>query len=137
MGDAVWFYHHEGRQLGPTSWAELQDLAARGEVDPDDLVWQPKLTDWEPARAQEGLFVQSPPESGIEGKTKAVWGFRPSARSPSSVRAHLKPAESFLRAFGRALSAPTIDRVDDAVVMIGQIAYLFAAITAAVLMLVV
>jgi len=137
MGDAVWFFHHEGRQLGPMSWAELQDHAARGEIDPDDLVWQPKLADWEPARAQVGLFAHSPPESGVEEKTTAVWDSQPSVRSPSTVRAQLKPAESLLRAYGRALSLPTLNRIDNGIIMIGQVAYLFAAILATILMLVV
>ena len=137
MGDAVWFYHHEGRQVGPVSWTELQDLAARGEVDPDDLVWQPKLADWEPARGQEGLFAHVAPESGRGERPPAVWGSRPSVRSPSSVTAPLRPAESILRAYNRALSAPTINRLDDGVVMVGQIAYLFAATLATILMLVV
>jgi len=137
MGDAVWFFHHEGRQQGPMSWAELQDHAARGEIDPDDLVWQPKLTDWEPARAQAGLFAHSPPESGVEEKTPPVWGSRPSTRSSSTVIVPLQPAESLLRAYGRALSEPTLNRIDDGVIMIGQVAYLLAVILATVLMLVV
>jgi len=137
MGDAVWFYHHEGRQLGPVSWADLQDLAARGEIDVDDLVWQPSLADWEPAEAQAGLFAQVPPKSGVEKKPSPVWGLRSSARSPSTGMAHLKPAESSLRAYGRVLSMPTLNRIDDVVIVIGQIAYLLAAVLAAVLMLVV
>jgi hypothetical protein len=137
MGDAVWFYHNEGRQIGPVSWTELKDLAARGEVDPDDLVWQPELADWEPAGTQEGLFTQSAPDSEIERNAPAVWGSRTPERSPSSVKTHLKPAESILRAYGRALSAPTLDRFDDGMAIIGQIAYLFAAILAAIFMLVV
>jgi len=137
MGESVWFYHHEGQQLGPMSWAELQGLAARGEIDADDLVWQPKLADWEPAKAQVGLFAQLPPESGVEEKPSAVWGLRPPARSPSTVMAHLKPAESLLRAYGRALSVPTLNRIDNVVTAIGQITYLLTAVLAAGFMLVV
>lgn len=136
MDDAVWFYHHEGRQIGPVNWTDLQDLVVRGKIDPDDLVWQPKLPDWEPARAQEGLFAELNPESGIEEKPPAVWGSRPTLQSPSSMGTHLKPAESFLRAYGRLLSAPLINRFDDGMAMVGQIAYLVAAIVAAIFMMV-
>jgi len=137
MDEAVWFYHHEGRQIGPVNWTDLQDLAVRGEIDPDDLVWQPKLADWESAHAQKGLFAELAPKSEKEEEPPAVWGFRPSVRSPSSVRTHLKPAESILRAYSRELSASRLDRFDDGMAIIGQIAYLFAAILAAIFMLVV
>jgi hypothetical protein len=137
MGDAVWFFHHKGRQLGPISWAELQAHAERGEIDPDDLVWQPKLAGWEPARAQAALFADLPPDSGIEEEPPAVWGSRSSVRSPSTVIAFLKPGESLLRAYGRALSLPTLNRIHNRVIVIGQVAYLLAAILATILMLVV
>ena len=137
MGDAIWFYNNAGRQIGPVSWTELQDLALRGEVDPDDLVWQPELADWEPAGTQEGLFTQSVQEPEIEKNAPRVWGSRTQERSRSSVKIHLEPAESVLRAYGRALSASTLDRFDDGMAVVGQIAYLFAAILAAIFMLVV
>jgi hypothetical protein len=34
-----WFYHHAGKTHGPVSTAEVRDLAARGLLAPNDLLW--------------------------------------------------------------------------------------------------
>ena len=69
MADEM-YYQHGGRQHGPVTGAELKELAAAGELLPDDLIWKDGMEKWVPAKQVRGLF---PNEQG-----KA----RPAANSP-------------------------------------------------------
>lgn len=61
MSDMQWFYSDaQKKQQGPISLAQLQQLAARGEVKPDSLVWNEQMSDWAPARSVDGVFNQTP-----------------------------------------------------------------------------
>ncbi len=58
MADDGWHYAKDGHRAGPVPRAELDVLAARGEIRPDDLVWHPDFgAEWKPAREVEGLPV--------------------------------------------------------------------------------
>ncbi len=56
MSSVEWFYARDNKQLGPVAPAELKQLAERGELGPDDLVWRSGMSDWTPARRVKGLF---------------------------------------------------------------------------------
>jgi hypothetical protein len=133
MGDAVWFFHHAGTQLGPLTWSELREHAGRGEIDADDLVWQPGMADWEPAATIEGLFAESSPEEGAgvpveqEETPRQTWKPALAKRQKPSVPAPLRAAEGTLLALGRSLPAPNLDRVDRIAESAAQVAYLGAA----------
>jgi hypothetical protein len=43
---AVWFVARNGEPVGPFSWTVLQDLATRGDLTPNDLLWRPGLPGW-------------------------------------------------------------------------------------------
>ena len=43
---ADWFYSKSGKQLGPVSETVLFQLAASGQVLPDDLVWKEGMAQW-------------------------------------------------------------------------------------------
>jgi RsiW-degrading membrane proteinase PrsW (M82 family) len=45
----LYFAHTGGRQIGPITYAELDELAARGELAPTDLVWESGTPEWVPA----------------------------------------------------------------------------------------
>ena len=57
-----WHYTRQGQQFGPVDDAELCRLAQQGQINPDDLVWNPTLGDtWAPASSVEDLFASPPP----------------------------------------------------------------------------
>jgi hypothetical protein len=51
-----WYYARNGVRFGPVSGQQLKQLAATGELLPQDLLWKEGLPDWRPARAAKGLF---------------------------------------------------------------------------------
>lgn len=61
MADDGWHYARDGIRTGPVPRAELDVLAARGAIGPDDLVWHPDFgAEWMPAREVDGLPVAIP-----------------------------------------------------------------------------
>lgn len=60
MVDAQWYYTEKGRQNGPVSFYQLQQLANAGTLKPADLVWTDGQQDWKPAGEIAGLFSSSP-----------------------------------------------------------------------------
>lgn len=55
MGDQ-WHYIRAGKQSGPVSAADLQQLAASGRLSPTDSVWRDGMATWAPASSVKGLF---------------------------------------------------------------------------------
>jgi len=51
-----WYYAKDGQQQGPVSGAELKQLAAKGQLKPDDLVFPEGGTQWVEASTVKGLF---------------------------------------------------------------------------------
>ncbi len=52
-----WFYSHEGERIGPVSFAELQDKAKAGGLNPRlDLVWKHGMENWQASGEIKGLF---------------------------------------------------------------------------------
>jgi len=52
-----WFYRQDGKQNGPCSAAELRQLAASGQLQPDNLVWNENMPDWLPAEKVPEIFA--------------------------------------------------------------------------------
>jgi hypothetical protein len=59
MSDPVWYYGEGERQKGPVTADELKRLVELGRVKPTDLVWQPGMDDWVPAKSIRGLVPES------------------------------------------------------------------------------
>lgn len=56
-----WFYMADSVRWGPIPSKELRELASRGIIQPNTLIWKEGLKDWIPARGVRGLpFVDSP-----------------------------------------------------------------------------
>jgi hypothetical protein len=55
MGDE-WFYAKDGQQAGPVTAAQLKQMAATGQVGPNDLVWKQGMAQWAPASQVKGLL---------------------------------------------------------------------------------
>jgi prepilin-type processing-associated H-X9-DG protein len=56
---ADWFYSKSGKQLGPVSETVLFQLAASGQVLPDDLVWKEGMAQWMKASQVPGMIPPS------------------------------------------------------------------------------
>lgn len=54
---AQWFMGHQGRRLGPYRFASLRQLAERGKLKPNHLVWTEGMAGWKRADAIEGLLL--------------------------------------------------------------------------------
>lgn len=51
-----WHLGREGQQSGPFTSQQLKEMAASGQLQPDDLVWKEGLSEWTPAHHIRGLF---------------------------------------------------------------------------------
>lgn len=94
MSPVEWFYARNNQQLGPVSPAELKQLAERGELRREDLVWRSGMNNWMPAGRVRGLFGDEAPSSGFAEPpsqqvdagqaTRAVFGWTAAYRHPRS-----------------------------------------------------
>ena len=57
MSSRSWFYASEGKQQGPYPEVQLRELAARGTVAPDTLVWCEGMAGWQKASEIPGLLT--------------------------------------------------------------------------------
>jgi hypothetical protein len=129
MSDEVWYYHHAGEQAGPVSWKKLQELAESGGIDPDDLVWKEGTPDWTPARSVKDLYPEGavpPPAKGPPPVPKVK-----KPRGPIKVRdflPHIKVVEALLELLRKTFSEKLLDQVDRWAKIVGNIAYMAAAV---------
>lgn len=70
-----YYYTVNGQQAAaPASAAQLRQMAALGQLQPHDLVWQEGMTSWAPASTVQGLFVgrpgETPPRPRRRGRTE-------------------------------------------------------------------
>ncbi len=73
MADSGWHYARDGVRAGPVTRAELDTLAARGAIAPDDLVWHEDFgAEWKPARDVEGLPVAAGAEDAAPNRAQRV-----------------------------------------------------------------
>jgi antitoxin component YwqK of YwqJK toxin-antitoxin module len=54
-----WYYVKNGQRCGPVSGQQLKELAAKGGIGPDDLVWKEGMSQWLPASKVKGLLPNS------------------------------------------------------------------------------
>jgi hypothetical protein len=77
MQDRWHYFSIDGRRGGPVSLAELQQLAASGQLRPADFVWKAGLANWAPAHSVPGLLpaaALTPPRgSGALATARATW----------------------------------------------------------------
>ncbi|HSI35451.1 MAG: DUF4339 domain-containing protein [Phycisphaerae bacterium] len=51
-----WYYSQGGQQIGPVTSQQMKDLAAGGQLSPNDLVWKDGMPEWTSAARVRGLF---------------------------------------------------------------------------------
>jgi hypothetical protein len=61
MPEVQWYYARNDQQFGPVSAGELKQLAAAGQLTPDDLLWREGMDAWTTAVNLRGLFGEEPP----------------------------------------------------------------------------
>jgi hypothetical protein len=80
-----WYYAHQGQQAGPVSIEQLRQLAASGQLQPDDMVWKQGMTAWAPANTVEGLFSAAlGPAAPPPGAAPAAPGYPPQPAAPQT-----------------------------------------------------
>ncbi len=55
-----WFYAHEGKQIGPVTEEEFQQLRASGVIAAGTLVWREGMANWQPLGELTAPAVQTP-----------------------------------------------------------------------------
>lgn len=76
--ESTWFYTRQGEQLGPVSFAELQEKARAGELNPRlDMAWTQGMTDWKPAGEIEDLFEKRAAVEAPEGLAPSADPYQP------------------------------------------------------------
>lgn len=100
MSPIEWYYAHENERAGPVPPVELKQLAAAGELLPDDLVWREGMDEWVAARNVRGLFEGTASEAAA-GPPKAAAtfadDFQPVSPMPSTAPGLLaEPGETAL-----------------------------------------
>lgn len=58
-GQQKWYYTRSGQEQGPVDFANLQVLAATGQLAPQELVWTEGMTAWTPAAQVAGLAIRA------------------------------------------------------------------------------
>ena len=54
--EVPWYYAKDGGSQGPFTLEELRGMAARGDIEPSDHVWNPDMKGWIAASEEAGLF---------------------------------------------------------------------------------
>lgn len=105
MPQVEWYYTDADRRYGPVNSAQLKQLAERGALGPDSLVWREGMEDWTAARKVNGLFDAEPAKadaSAIEGTATKPNSPAPAIPEPAVATA---PPRSAPAAFERSSAA--------------------------------
>jgi hypothetical protein len=62
MMDPGYYYSREGQRFGPVPGEQLKQLAAAGQLQPDDLIWKEGMANWIQASRVKGLFSTTAPQ---------------------------------------------------------------------------
>ncbi len=81
-----WFYTINGQPAeSPVSQSQLKQLAASGQLQPTDLIWQEGMENWAPASSVKGLFPSSKSEAPVESVPAQV-SSKPARRSKRTTQ---------------------------------------------------
>lgn len=103
----LWYYAKDGRRFGPVEEIELQELASRGGLLPDDLIWNPGLKDrWIPAHSLMGLFPDPSPTDPMELALRGESGSRRGNRGTQTPSPQPADQSSSIASTATKLAAP-------------------------------
>ncbi len=70
-----YYYSREGQRFGPVPGEQLKQLAAAGQLAPNDLIWKEGMANWIQAARVKGLFpVAAPQPPDVPASAPAVSG---------------------------------------------------------------
>jgi RsiW-degrading membrane proteinase PrsW (M82 family) len=90
----VYFVHTGGKQVGPVTYADLDDMAARGSMQPDDLVWQSGTPDWVAASTLFSFTPKAPSPAPPAGEAVVE---KPVGPPAASIPAPKRTAKELFR----------------------------------------
>lgn len=93
---ANWYYTKNKEREGPVTPAQLKQLASKGWLAPDDLVWKEGMPNWLPARKVRGLF-ESRLVQQLTGTVDGVV-----VRDAGGTATQTQPAATFASSMARA-----------------------------------
>jgi hypothetical protein len=86
---ADYHYSRDGQTFGPVSVEQLRELAARGQLGGNDLIWKEGMAEWVPAARFKGLIPAAPAvPAAIVPSTDAAPEFRLSEPAPAPAMPH-------------------------------------------------
>jgi hypothetical protein len=99
VSNARWFYARGSQQTGPVSFDQLRQLAASGQLGPQNMIWAEGTPAWVPAGTQAALFaevVASAAVAAAPNTAGALDYFEPAAglppRAAAALRGHGRPS---------------------------------------------
>ncbi|MCA9039820.1 MAG: RDD family protein [Planctomycetaceae bacterium] len=115
MAKVLWYYQQSGEEHGPVSSADLRRMAARGKLDPTDLVRRESMEEWVEAHRLRGVeFSQTAPSSKKPAtKTTKAKKEKPAKANRADIPASLEsgqPAGIIRRWFAFVIDS-TIDTI--------------------------
>jgi hypothetical protein len=67
MSTTPWFYADAQRQqIGPVTFAQIQELAASGQIQASTLIWKEGMPSWTAASQVDGVFHPAPAQTAAE-----------------------------------------------------------------------
>lgn len=82
MDHSSWYYSQNRQRIGPFSWPQLQQLAAQGQLKPENMVLQEGAQKWQEARSVPGLFPGGK-ISNVVSTSISISGNNPGLASPT------------------------------------------------------
>lgn len=80
---AKWYYSAEGHATGPVDERELGELASKGVVCTETLIWQPEMAEWEPVWKLKPQIIERLNKSAMAKQAKGSTDRIPAAEAPS------------------------------------------------------
>lgn len=62
---AVWYYHSDGQEVGPTNYLQLNDLYHSGVIRPETLVWRDRMEQWISFEAMTNVAASGPAHTSV------------------------------------------------------------------------
>ncbi|MBU4272000.1 MAG: DUF4339 domain-containing protein [Planctomycetes bacterium] len=112
MNPVEWYYARDNKQAGPVSAVDLKQLAAAGQLRPDDLVWREGMTEWSAARNVRGLFEESAAPAPAGSPPEAVAPTPAVSAAPQVPAAPMRhPFDSLMDWFRPRFDARLVDSI--------------------------
>ena len=67
-----WYYTKGGQQQGPVNLETLRNMASRGELKPEDMVWNSTMKDWVPSSEVDGIHTGEPATEATEATAPSL-----------------------------------------------------------------